>query len=96
MYVPRRCVSNILELAHDCRIAGHFKFAKTMSRLSNYHWRHKARDVKKYVDGCMRCQQFKDSNQKKLTDPVSLEMPDRRWGSLATDFIVTLPKTKDG
>ena len=94
--VPRKCVSTVLGIAHDSRLAGHFKFAKTMSRLSNFHWRHKARDVKRYVDGCLVCQQFRDSNQKKLTDPMSLEMPDRRWGALATDFIVKLPKTKDG
>ena len=94
--VPRKNVSGILDIAHDSKLGGHFKFAKTMSRLSNFHWRHKARDIKKYVDGCMKCQQYKDSNQKKLTDPMSLELPDRRWGSLATDFIVKLPKTKDG
>ena len=94
--VPRKSVSTVLGIAHDSRVAGHFKFAKTMSMLSNFHWRHKARDVKRYVDGCLVCQQFKDSNQKKLTDPMSLEMPDRRWGALATDFIVKLPKTKDG
>jgi len=94
--VPRKSVSRILDLAHDCKTSGHFKFAKTMSRLENFHWRHKSRDVKNYIDGCIVCQQYKDSNQKKLTDPSSLEMPERRWGSLATDFIVHLPKTKDG
>ena len=94
--VPRKCVSTILGIAHDSRLSGHFKLTKTLSRLSNFHWRHKTRDVRKYVAGCLKCQQFKDSNQKKLTDPMSLEMPKRRWGSLATDFIVKLPITKDG
>jgi len=94
--VPRRCVATVLGIAHDARVGGHFKFAKTLSRLANFHWRHKARDVKNYVSGCLTCQQYKDSNQKKLTEPASLEMPDRRWGSLATDFIVRLPKTKEG
>jgi len=94
--VPRKSVASVLQIAHDSRLGGHFKFAKTMSRLSNFHWRHKSRDVKAYVAGCLTCQQYKDSNQRKLNDPVSLEMPERRWGSLATDFIVKLPKTKDG
>lgn len=94
--VPRKSVSTILQMAHDSRVGGHFKFAKTMSRLINFHWRHKSRDVKKYVAGCLTCQQYKDTNQRKLNDPMSLEMPERRWGSLATDFIVQLPKTKDG
>ena len=44
--VPRRCVSTILGIAHNARVGGHFKFTKTLSRLSNFHWRHKARDVK--------------------------------------------------
>jgi len=94
--VPRRAVSSILHMAHDSKIAGHFGFSKTMSRLENYHWRHKGRDVKKYVQGCLTCQQKKDHSGKKLTDPTSLEVPERRWGSLATDFIVSLPKTKLG
>ena len=94
--VPRKSVSTILHIAHDSRVGGHFKFAKTMSRLSNFHWRHKTRDVKMYVAGCLTCQQYKDTNQQKLNDPMSLEMPERRWGSLATDFIVQLPRTKDG
>ena len=37
-----------------------------------------------------------DHQGKKLGDPTSLEVPTRRWGSLATDFIVSLPKTKRG
>ena len=44
----------------------------------------------------MTCQQKKDHQGKKLGDPTSLEVPTRRWGSLATDFIVSLPKTKNG
>eukprot|EP00737_Agarophyton_chilense_P003919 gb/GEZJ01004734.1/.p1 GENE.gb/GEZJ01004734.1/~~gb/GEZJ01004734.1/.p1 ORF type:complete len:294 (-),score=32.76 gb/GEZJ01004734.1/:75-956(-) len=94
--VPRNSVSNVLQLAHDSKISGHFGFSKTLSRLDNYYWKHKSRDVKSYVQGCLKCQQYKDSRQKKLTEPSSLEMPERRWGSLATDFIVSLPKSKRG
>jgi len=73
--VPRKSISTILNIAHDSKLGGHFKFAKTMSRLSNFHWRHKSRDVKKYVNGCIVCQQFQVTNQKKLNAPTSLEMP---------------------
>jgi hypothetical protein len=54
------------------------------------------RDVRSYIKCCMKCQQFKDSRQKNLTEPTLLEVPLRRWGSIATDFITLLPKTKDG
>ena len=76
--VPRKSVSNVLQIAHDAKISGHFGFSKTLSRLDSYHWKHKSRDVKNYVRGCLRCQQYKYSRQKKLTEPSSLEMPERR------------------
>ena len=58
--VPRKSVSNVLQLAHDLKSSGHFGFSKTLSRLDGYHWKHKSRDVKNYVRGCLRCQQYKD------------------------------------
>lgn len=94
--VPRTRVADIMELAHDISIAGHFGFSKTLGRLNQYHWKNKTRDVRRYCDGCTVCQQNKDSNQKKLTNPTSLRVPTRRWGSVSTDFIVSLPKTKQG
>ena len=96
LYVPRKSVSNLLQMAHDSKISGHFALGKTLSRLKRYHWRHKVRDVRNYIRGCIRCQQYNDSTQKKLSEPTSLEMPERRWGSLGTDFIVGLPNTKNG
>ena len=94
--VPRKAISRIMQLAHDAKTAGHFGYFKTLSRLKNFYWKHKARDVKKYVQGCITCQQKKDHQGKKFGDPSSLEVPDRRWGSIATDFIVSLPLTKNG
>jgi hypothetical protein len=94
--VPRRCVSRLLQMAHDSRIGGHFGHAKTISRLANFYWRHKSRDVKLYVHGCLKCQQCKDLRQKPLTEPTPLELPERRWGSIATDLITHLPVTKAG
>ena len=94
--VPRKSVSNVLQFAHDSKICGHFGFSKTLSRFDGYRKKHNSRDVKNYVRRCSRCQQYKDSRQKKLTEPSSLEMPERRWGSFATDFIVSLPMSKRG
>lgn len=44
----------------------------------------------------MVCQRKKDHRGKKLGDPTRLEVPDRRWGSLACDFIVNLPRSRNG
>ena len=97
MCVPRRCVRDLLHLAHDCKIAGHFAFAKTLQRLEAYHWKNRTRDAKIYVCGCLICEQEKETVQKNtLTEPTPLDVPTRRWGSLETDFIVSLPKTARG
>ncbi len=85
-----------MQLAHDAKTSGHFGYLKTLSRLRNCHRKHKSSDVKNYVQECLVCQQKKDYIGKKLKDPTSLEVPERRWGSLASDFIVQLPKTKNG
>ena len=92
--ITRKSVSEVLQLEHDSKICGHFKFAKTLSILSNFYWRHKSRDVRKYVEGFVGFKQFKDSNQKKLTDPDTLEQPERRWSSLGTEFILSLLMSK--
>lgn len=47
--VPRKALRDLLELAHDGQLAGHFGFTKTMGRLSSFHWKHKTRDIRSYV-----------------------------------------------
>lgn len=70
-------------------------FAKTMSRLINYHWIPKKRDIKNFVSRCFKGQQYKNSGSRTLKTPEPLKVP-KRCGSLTTDFIVGLPNTKDG
>lgn len=57
--VPRKYVSTILQIAHDSKVSGHFAFSKTSSRLGNYHLKQKSREFNNYVQGYMKCQQYK-------------------------------------
>lgn len=50
----------------------------------------------RYIEVCLICQQKKDHGEKKLWDPSSMEFASRRWGSSATDFIVSFSKTNKG
>lgn len=79
--VPRKAVRELIELAHEGQLAGHFGFTKTLGRLSNYHWKHKARDVRKFCEGCSVCQQQKDHAGEVLNDPTALEIPTRKGES---------------
>ncbi len=87
-------VRKLLALAHDASRAGHFGEFKTLDRLSKFFWRRKTRDVQRYVKRCLDCQKTKDSNKNPFTDPMVLERPTRRWGSISMDFIQGLPETK--
>lgn len=76
--VPRKAVRELIELAHEGRLVGHFKCTNTLGRLSNYHWKHKSRNVRKFCEGCSVCQQQKDHAGEVLNDPTALEIPTRR------------------
>lgn len=86
-----KSIAAIIPLAQDSKIYGHFAFAKTPSRFANLQCRRKTRDVRNYVQGCPRGQQAKDSIQRGFKKPFSLEVSEKRWDSLATDFVVKLP-----
>lgn len=73
--VPSMSVSDVLKIAHDSKVGGHLKIAKTLSRLSQFHWKNNRRDFRKYCESFLTFQQYKDSNQSKLTDPMSLKTP---------------------
>lgn len=94
--VPRKLVKRVLYLSHDTPVGGHFSFTKTLSRLNDFYWKSKTRDVERYCKGCQICQRSKDARVKPFGTPEPLELPSRRWGSIATDFIVGLPPTKKG
>ena len=94
--VPRANIKEILALAHDSRTSGHFGADKTIARLSGFHWKNMTSVVREYCAGCFVCQQQKNRRTKKLGSSQALEIPNRRWGSISTDFITHLPKTKNG
>lgn len=68
MCVPKLQVKNVLYAAYDASVSGHFGFVKTLGRLENLHWRHKSRDMKKYVGGCQICQQKNDGRFAEIRD----------------------------
>lgn len=94
--VPRANMREILHLAHHNKLYGHLSSTKTLSRLDDFHWRHKGRDVELYYSGCILCQQYKDRWSNLLGVPQPLEQPSHRWGKVSMDFVTQLPKTKWG
>ena len=75
--VPRKVISSVLHLAYDAKTASHFGNLKTISRLKNYHLKHKSQNIKKYAQGSLVRQQKKEYLGKQMIDTISLKFPER-------------------
>ncbi len=75
LFVPRKAISTVLQLALDAKTFGHFGYLKKHSRLRNHHSKHKSSDFKIYVRGFLFCARKRYCVGMKLTDPNSLEFP---------------------
>ena len=56
-----------------------------------YWWPGLKEDVKKYVQGCFKCQQNKVQHQRKAGELHPLEIPQGLWQEISIDIIGPLP-----
>ena len=61
----------------------------------NYWWLEIKEDIKKYVQGCMKCQQNKVQYIKKARQLHLLQIPDRPWQEISINIIGPLPRSND-
>ena len=87
---------NLIREKHCGTLAGHFGIDKTLELLKrNYYWPKLHTDVKKFVETCTFSQKSKGvrTNQG-LYQP--LKIPKKLWDSVSMDFVLGLPRTKQG
>ena len=60
-----------------------------------YWWPGLNKDVKKYVQGCVKCQQNKVQHQKKAGELHPLEIPEGLWQDISIDMIGPLPRSNE-
>ena len=83
--------------AHDIPLGGHFGRDKTLANLAkNFFWPGMVKDVEDYVRSCDNCQRNKWPKRKPLGLLYPHDRPGGRWETIALDFIVQLPTTKEG
>ena len=77
-------------------LSGHFGVNKTQKLISRfYFWPKMNRDISQYVEYCVACQNVKGtSSNAGLYQP--LPIPSRPWECLRMEFVVGLPRTKQG
>ena len=96
LYVPneRALRREVLQTCHDNLTAGHPGKNGTLELVSRYYWWPRmAAFVAAYVEGCDRCQRYRQDHYP--TAPVLLqEVPEGPWQTIGVDMIVGLPESK--
>lgn len=89
-----------LKLLHDYHAtpsAGHLGVNKTRNRLQHlYYWKDLRQTVEDYVSSCRTCQKTKSRNHKPFGFLKPIEPPMTKWETVTMDFILPLPRTKNG
>ena len=96
VYMPnnKELRKEILREHHDPADIGHPGQLRMMELLKRtYWWPGLKENVKKYIQGCFKCQQNKVQHQKKAGELHLLEIPQGPWQEISIDIIRPLPKS---
>ena len=96
IYVPNNkdLKEEILKAYHDPVDVGHpgqHRMQELIKRM--YWWPGLKGDIKKYVQGCLKCQQNKVQHQRKAGELHPLEIPEGPWQDISINMIGPLPKS---
>ena len=96
IYVPnnKKIKEEILKENHDLADVGHPEQHRMLELIKKtYWWPGLKEDVKKYIQGCFKCQQNKVQHQRKAGELHLLEIPKGPWQEISINIIRPLPKS---
>ena len=95
IYIPnnKKIKKKILKENHDSVNVGHPGQHRMLELLKRtYWWPGLKEDIKKYVQGCFKCQQNKVQHQRKTGELHPLEILRGPWQEISINIIGLLPK----
>ena len=96
IYVPnnKKIKKKNLKENHDLADVGHPRQHKMLELIKRtYWWPGLKEDIKKYIQGCFKCQQNKVQHQKKAGELYPLEISQELQQEISIDIIRPLPKS---
>jgi len=96
IYIPnnKKIKEEIIKENHDSVDVGHPGQHRILELLKRtYWWPGLKEDIKKYIQGCFKCQQNKVQHQKKAGELHPLDIPQGLWQEISIDIIGPLPKS---
>jgi len=96
LVVPRHCVKEILEEAHDSSIGGHFGVNKTLEKIrKRFYWATCKQDVENWCRSCKVCVS-KQGPSGKGKSPLQIYNVGLPFQRVQMDVLGPLPKTDSG
>jgi len=98
IYIPNNkdIKEEILKEHHDPADVGHLGQHRMQELIKRtYWWPGLKEDIKKYVQGCVKCQQNKVQHQKRAGKLHPLEIPEGLWQDISIDMIGLLPRSNE-
>ena len=95
IYVPnsQKIKEKILQENHELVDIGHPGQQQMIDLIKrNYWWPGIKNNVKRYVQGCFKCQQNKVQHMKRTRELYPLKTPEGPWKEISIDIIGPLPK----
>jgi len=96
IYIPnnKKIKKEILKENHDSVDVGHLGQHRMLELLKRtYWWLGLKKDVKRYVQGCFKCQQNKVQHQRKAGELHPLKISQGPWQEISIDIIGPSPKS---
>ena len=86
----------IIEL-HSSALGGHIGKAKLLKQVRwCFYWKDMAKDVAKFCEECIVCQEHKQSTQAPIDNLQPLDAPSHAFEQVTMDFVTHLPQTARG
>jgi RNase H-like domain found in reverse transcriptase/Reverse transcriptase (RNA-dependent DNA polymerase)/Integrase zinc binding domain/Chromo (CHRromatin Organisation MOdifier) domain len=96
VYIPSRIRTAFIQEQHSLPAHGHQGIAKTFERLArDYYFPEMRKKVEKIVSECDLCNKSKASRHSPYGLIRSPPVPGRAWKSIAFDFVVKLPPSRE-
>jgi len=96
IYVPTSLRTELLQIHHDLPQAGHPGVSKMNQTIrAKYYFPGMGKAIDDYVRRCNTCRRSKHDRHRPYGLLQPLKVPERPWRSLAMDFIVKLPQSKE-
>ena len=90
-------IGRCMHMLHNPAYCGHLGGNRTYQAVKQFFWWNGMKDdILQFVKNCQVCQRNKHPNTKPTGLLHPLQIPDARWQAVSMDFIVQLPRTRNG